>query len=154
MTTLTLSGYLAAAAALTWASGTTLTSLTDNKFTDLCDEIDNSTNKYAFADIYLELGSAAFTGNDSGIEVFLVPCVDGTNYPTWTAGGTADETENALFAVGFIPTTASTAAQKGVLPGVPLPNGKYKWGFRNRGNVTLAASGNTVYWRPAAYSFA
>ena len=47
MTTFTtkLSGYLASAAAITWASGQTLTSLTDNEYTDLSDEIDNSTNK-------------------------------------------------------------------------------------------------------------
>lgn len=148
MANLTLSGYLAAAAALAWSSGQSLTSLTDNEYTDLCDEIDNSTNKYLRADLYIELGSAAFTGTDSGIEVYLVPCVDGTNYPTWTGNGTSDEQENNGFYVGFIPTTGTTAAQAGVLTRIELPNGKYKWAFRNRGNVTLAASGNTVYWRP------
>lgn len=143
-----LSGYLAAAAAITWASGQTLASLTDNEFTDVSDEIDNSTNLYVYVDLYADIASAAFTGTDSGIECYLIPCVDGTNYPTWTGNGTADEQENHPYYVGWIPFTGTTAAQDGILRNVELPNGKYKWAFRNRGNVGLAASGNTIYWRP------
>lgn len=148
MANLTLSGYFVSAASLAWASGQALASLTDNEFTDLSDEIDNSSYKYVYADLYLDIASAAFTGTDSGIECYIIPCVDGTNYPTWTGNGTSDEQENASFFVGFIPFTGTTAAQKGVLMEIPLPNGKYKWAFRNRGNVTLAGSGNTAYWRP------
>jgi hypothetical protein len=113
----------------------------------LSDEIDNSTNAYLLADLYLELGSAVFTGIDSAIDIFLVPSVDGANYPSW-ATGTAEETENMNHLVGSVLTTASTAAQKMVLQNVPLPSGKFKFAFRNRGNVGLAASGNTIYWRP------
>lgn len=150
MTTLTvkLSGYLASAAAFTFSGTQTLNSLTDNEWTDLGDEVDNSTTKYAMADLELVLGSAAFTGTDSGVEVYLVPSVDGTNYPTWTGNGTSDEQENNGFFVGFIPTTGTTAAQRGVLMNVELPNGKFKPACRNRGNVTLASSGNTLSWRP------
>mgnify|MGYP001767458039 CR=1 FL=1 len=150
MTTLTVkrSGYLTTAAAVTFSGTQTLNSLTDNEFTDLSDEIDNSTNKYVYADLDLVLGSAAFTGTDSGIEIYLIPCIDGTNYPTWTGNGTSDEQENSRFCVGFIPTTGTTAAQRGVLMNVELPSGKYKWACRNRGNVTLASSGNTLSWRP------
>lgn len=152
MANLTLSGYLATAQTISWASGTTFTSLTDNNHTSLSDEIDNSTNKYAFADIYIELGSAAFTGTDSGIEVYIVPSVDGTNYPTWTGNTTSDKQEHSTFFVGFVYTTGSTAAQKMVLPRVQLYNGKFKFAFRNRGNVTLASSANTAYWRPHSFA--
>lgn len=148
MANLTLSGYLAAAAAATWAAGQALASLLDNEYTDPSDEVDNSTNKYVYADIYVDIASAAFTGADSGLEVYVIPSVDGTNYPTWTGNGTADEPENNGFYAGFIPFTGTTAAQKGVLRDVELPQGKYKFGFRNRGNVALAATGNTAYWRP------
>ena len=140
------SGYLASAAAVSWASGTTLASLANNGFTSLTDEIDNSTNKYALADVYVELGSAAFTAG-STFEIYLVPSVDGTNYPTWTTG-TSDETENYNHFVGSVYTSGGTAAQKMVLTDVPLPSGKYKFAFRNKGGVTLASSANTVYWRP------
>lgn len=147
MANLLLSGYLNTATAVVWTSGQSLNSLTDNEFTDLSDEIDNSSNLYPYVDLYLVLASAAFTGTDSGVEIFLVPSVDGTNYPTWTGNGTSDEQENVPFQVGFMPTTGTTAAQAAVLLQVPLPNGKYKWAARNRGNVSTAASGNTLYWR-------
>ena len=148
MANLTRSGYLASATSVAWASGQTLDSLTDNEYTDASDEVDNSTNKYMFADVEIVLGSAAFTGTDSGIEVYLIPSVDGTNYPTWTGNGTSDEQENNGFFVGSVSTTGTTAAQRAVLRDVELPNGKYKWAFRNRGNVTLAGSGNSASWRP------
>lgn len=148
MANLTRSGYLATAASIAWSSGQALNSATDNEYTDLSDEIDNSTNKYMFADIEIVLASAAFTGTDSGIEVYVIPSQDGTNYPTWAGNGTSDEQENNGFFVGFVSTTGTTAAQRMVLRDVDLPSGKYKFAFRNRGNVTLAGSGNTATWRP------
>lgn len=150
-TTLKLAGYLTTEAAIAWASGQDLVSLTDNEYTDPSDEIDNTTNLYAFADLRLVVASAAFTGTDSGIECYLIPSIDGTNYPTWTGNGTSDEQENNPHFVGFVPFTGTTAAQAGKLLRVQLPSGKYKWAFRNRGNVTLAASGSTIYWRPHSW---
>lgn len=147
-TNLTRSGYIATAISIVWASGQTLTSLTDNEWTDLSDEHDNSSALHMFADVEVVLASAAFTGADSGIEVYLVPSLDGTNYPTWTGNVTSDEQENNIFYVGFVPTTGTTAAQRALLRDVELPNGKYKWGFRSRANVTLAGSGNSASFRP------
>lgn len=142
-----LSGYLASLTAVTWASGTTFNSLADNGWTSLSDEIDNSSNKYLLMDWELDLGSAAFTGIDSGVEIYVVRSVDGTTYPTWTTG-TSDEQENAPHYRDFATTTGTTAAQ--VMTGGPIamPQGKFKFGFRNRANVTLASSGNTFSWRP------
>ncbi len=152
MADLKLSGYFASATALVWTSGQSLNSLTDNEYTDLADEVDNSSNKYPWVDFDIVLASAAFTGTDSGIEVFIIPSQDGTNYPTWTGNGTADEQENAPFARGFGPTTGTTAAQRMVIERVPLPSGKWRAAFRSRCNVTLAASGNSATWRPHSYS--
>ena len=149
----TLSGYKAAAAAIAWTSGQSINSLTDNEYTDASDEIDNSSNLYMFADIYIDLGSAAFTGTDSVIECYLIPTVDGTNYPTWTGNGTATEQQNDLFYAGSAYTTGTTAAQDMIIRSIPLPNGKYKWGFRNRSGVTLSAT-NTIYWRPHQFTTA
>lgn len=144
-----LSGYQAAAAAVTWTSGG-LASLASNTYSGLSDEIDNTT-KYTHVDLYLELGSAAFTGAGSGIEIYLVPSIDGANYPSWTGAVSTDETENAPHFVGFMATTASNAAQKMILRDVELPPGKYKWAVRNRGGVGLNATGNALYWRPHGY---
>lgn len=142
-----LSGYLGSATAVAWTSGTTFDSLADNGWTSLSDEIDNSSNKYLLMDWDLVLGSAAFTGGDSGIEIYVVRSVDGTNYPTWTTG-TNDEQENAPYFRDFAVTTGTTAAQRVTGGPISVPQGKFKFGFRNRGNATLASSGNTFYWRP------
>jgi hypothetical protein len=151
-TTEKLSGYLVAEAAVTFSGTQTLVSLTDNEYTDLSDEIDNSTNKYELVDVRVVMASAAFiTPADCGMEIFLIPTVDGTNYPTWTGNTTTDQVHNGPYLVGYVPFTGTTAAQSAVLMEVPLPNGKYKWAARNRGNVTLAGSGNTLNWRPHSF---
>lgn len=155
MTTLKLSGYLTTAQSVAWTGATQkIDSLTDNEWTDLSDEIDNSSNKYAYADLDLALGSAAFTGSDSGIEVYIVPTIDGTNYPDWSGNATTDAPEQAHYYVAFLPLKAATAARRVVSSSqaaIELPQGKFKFGIRSRANVTLASSGNTLYWRPKSY---
>ena len=152
MANLTLSGYLASAVAVAWTGATQkIDSLTDNEWTDLSDEIDNSSNKYALADLELVLGSAAFAGADSGIEVYIVPTVDGTNYPDWSGNATTDAPEQSHYFAAFLPLKASTAARRAASASqspVALPNGKFKFGIRSRANVTLASSGNTLSYRP------
>ena len=151
-TTAKLSGYFVAEAAIVFSGTQQLNSLTDNEYTDLSDEIDNSTNKYMFVDLRFVIASAAFiTPADCGMEVFLIPTVDGTNYPTWTGNTTTDQVHNSAFLVGYVPWTGTTAAQASVLLVIPLPNGKYKWAARNRGNVSLAAASNVINWRPSGY---
>lgn len=142
------SGYLAAAQSVAWTSGQSLDNLTDNEYTDASDAVDNTTNKYAFADIEIVLASAAFTGIDSSIEVFVIPSVDGSNYGQWTGNGTTDEQENDGYSVGSVKTTGTTTAQRMVLRDVKLPQGLFKFAFRSRANVSLAGSGNTAKWRP------
>jgi hypothetical protein len=155
MATLKLSGYLATAQTVAWTAATQkIDSLTDNEWTDLSDEVDNSTNKYAYADLDLALGSAAFTGTDSGIEVYIIPTVDGTTYPDWSGNATTDAPEQQHYFVAFLPLKAATAARRVVSSSqaaIELPQGKFKFGIRSRANVTLAGSGNTLYWRPKSY---
>lgn len=155
MTTLKNSGYLATAVTVAWTGATQkIDSLTDNEWTDLSDEVDNSTNKYAFADIDLVLGSAAFTGADAGVEVYVIQTVDGTNYPDWTGNTTSDAPEQANYYAVFLPLKAATAARRVMSSSqapISLPQGKFKFGIRSRANVTLASSGNTLYFRPLSY---
>lgn len=155
MSTLKLSGYLTTSQTVAWTGATQkIDSLADNEWTDLSDEIDNSTNKYAFADLDLVLGSAAFTGADAGIEVYIVPTVDGSTYPDWTGNSTSDAPEQAHYFAAFLPLKASTAARRvasSSQSAIELPNGKFKFGVRSRANVSLASSGNTLYYRPRSY---
>ena len=141
-------GYQVAAIAVAWAGGQSLDSATDNEWTDLSDEIDNSANLYTEADMDIALGSAAFTGVDSLIEVYIIASVDGTNYPNWTGNVTTGEQENDQYWIGSVVTSGATSAQRMTLRNLPIPPGKYKYGFRNTSGVTLAGSGNTAQWRP------
>jgi len=147
-----LSGYKAAAQSVTFAGTQQIDSLLDNEWTNLSNEIDNSSTKYMLADLELVLGSAAFTGTDSAIEIYLVISVDGTNYPDWTGNVATDEQENDKHFIGSMTTNADTSAQRMTLRNVLLPNGTFKFGIRNRAGVTLAASGNTLKWRPHQYA--
>ena len=146
------SGYKAAAQAVVFSGTRTLVSLADNEWTDLSDEIDNSNTKYMMMDLELVLGSAAFTGTDSILEIYVIPTIDDTNYPSWTGDGIVDEQENQIFFVGAVTTDGLTAAQDMALRDVSMPNGKFKFGVRNRGGVALAASANTLSWRPWNFS--
>lgn len=152
MANVTLSGYLAAAASVSWTGGQSLNSALDAEWTTLSDEIDNTTNKYLQADLQIDLASAAFTGADAGLEIYLIPSVDGTNYPAWTGDVTTEQQGNMNYFIGFVAVPAVTAAQRMVLRGVALPSGKYRWALRNQTNVALAASGNTMQWRPFSYA--
>jgi hypothetical protein len=146
-----LSGYLNAIISITFSGAQQINSLTDNEWTDLSDEIDNSSNKWALADFELVLGSAAYSGADSAVELYIVPSVDGTNYPTWTGNVTTDEQENQAHYRDAFVLTGSTAAQYAICGPVTLPNGKFKVGIRNRGNATIPSSGNTLKYRPHGF---
>lgn len=148
MADIKLSGYKVTEVSIAWTSGQALDSLADNETTDLSDEVDNSTTLYALADVHMNLASAAFTGTDCEVRVYLVPTVDGTNYPTWDGNTASPGNTNKAYFVGSLPIKAATAACRAVLRSVALPNGKYKWAFRSMANVALAASGNTVTFRP------
>lgn len=154
-TVLKLGGYQTTAQTVAWTGATQkIDSLTDNEWTDLSDEIDNSTNLYAYAQLDLVLGSAAFTGTDAGVEIYIVPTVDGTNYPDWSGNATTDAPEQSHYFVAFLPLKAATAARRVVSASggpIELPQGKFKFGMRSRANVSLASSGNTLYWRPVTY---
>src|SRR5210317_108986 len=120
----------------------------------LSSEYDNSTTGYMFMDIevYLAAPASAWSGADSAYEVYVVPSPDGTNYPDYVESGTAEEQENNQYFVGSVSTQgAGTVACRQVIRGVEVPNGKFKIGGRNRTNQTLAATGNTIKWRPWGY---
>lgn len=154
MTDVRKTAYLAEAQT---ALDTDLNSDTNDTWTGLSAEFDNSTNGYMFMDIEVNLAApgTAWSGADSAYEIYIVPSVDGTNYPDTTNTGTADEQENNQYFVGSITTQgAGTVACRQTIRGVEVPVGKWKLFGRNRTNQTLAASGNTIKWRPWGYKSA
>ncbi len=145
------SGYLAAAQT---ALSTELNALANLTWSSLSSEIDNSTNGYMFMDIEADLASITPTGADATIEVYVVPSVDDTQFPTYTETGTSDEQENNQYFVGAITLSLDAEVQIHMLRGVEVPPGKWKLGIRNQSNVQLGASGSTIKWRPWGYKSA
>lgn len=139
------SGYLVSPVSITWASGG-LSSLANNGYTALSNEIDNTSNLYLMADIEVYLPSAAYTGSGSAVELFIVPTQDGTNYPNWGTG-TSTLQANQNHSIGTRATTGATAAQRIIFRDVIIPPGKWKAACRNRTGVTTPAS-CTLTFRP------
>ena len=134
------------------ALNTQLNSLADNGWSALSAPINNSVVRYQLMDIEVNLGSVAFTGPDSAIDIYLVPSLDDTNYPTYVETGAADEQENNQYYIGSVVLSGATGAQRHVLRYVACTTGFFKIGIRNRGNVGLAATGNTVTYRRYGYA--
>ena len=139
------SGYKAEIQTVAFDGTVKLNSLASTAWSDLSNEIDNSLNGYSFFDAWLELEAATtWTGN---IDIYIVPSIDGTNYPDWTGGGTADlPAQNGYFAFSF--TVDGATAQKKVQTDMKMPQGKFKFGIRNQGGIGATAQNNILKWRP------
>lgn len=136
---------------LTWTdafSTATLNSIASGNaiLSDL--QIDNSTALDVFCDVSIALGSAAFVAPNF-IGVYLYPLnKDGTTYGDGRFGTSAAGPPSAPYMVGTIGLVAATQAQEGILRGIVMPAGKFKFVLHNQGGVTLAgASGNTCQYR-------
>lgn len=143
MAEFTLSGYKATiATALT----TELNSLANGSASALSAEIDNSTTKYLYADMELYLASLDPAVNGF-VALYLVPTINGTNYPLFDSGASPGTANNNYF-VGSFFTRDASGIQRIAMREIQLPPGKYKFSVLNAAGVALAASGNTLSWRP------
>lgn len=145
------SGYKEAAQAVAFSGTRTLVSLAIDEYTDLSDEVDNSSLKYLMAD-FEWVNTAVLTVTPASIEVFLVISMDDTNYPNWTGDGVVDLAENNQHYVGSFTLEVGTVAQRHPLRNVQMPPSKFKIGVRNKSGVALAASGSTLKFRRWGYS--
>lgn len=106
-------------------------------------EIDNGTNLNQFVDVDLILASAVTTGTGAPyVGIYLVPTLDGTNYPTLPA---ATVEPPASYFVAAIPYVASTSFTRGESRQIVIPPGKFKALVRNVLGVAFPASGNLCY---------
>lgn len=130
---------------------TEMNSLAVATLTSLGPEINNSSG-YKEGQLYLNLASAAFVSGCFA-EVFFVPSNDtaGGSYPTL---GTYAQEALANYRVGVMFIKGTTAAQKSILPYVPIPLGKFKAFLATNGSCpALASSGSTLdlYPTPTQY---
>lgn len=132
---------------------TELNALADANVSALSAEIDNTSNKDTFADFQLDLASLTITSTNAFVTLFVVPTVDGTNYPDWTSGAVANYHQQYARGSAIVKNVSATTARVDIEE-VRLPPGKFKVALRNGTGTALAASGSTLGMRTysGAYS--
>lgn len=76
---------------------------------------------------------------DAVVELYIVPTLDGTNYPD-----TSTDELLAPYYVGSFPLDAATTSRRVVIEGLRLPNSDFKVGAKNDTGQAFAASGSTI----------
>jgi hypothetical protein len=136
---------------LTWTTldTTSLNSLGAGNALQSGTQIANDTPLDLFADVELYLASlAAVAPNYVGI--YLYPLLsDGTNYGDTRFTSAAAGPPPSTYWVGNIVYDPSTGIKQGMLRGVILPPGKFKFVVYNQmgSSVTFASSGNILKYR-------
>lgn len=134
------SGYLAAVASVLT---TELNSLADGQVTQLSPEQDNTTNKSVYADFQLDLASLTIASTTAFCTIYVVPTVDGTNYPDWSSGAVANY--HAQYHGGVVLVkNVSAATARANAQGILIPPGKFKIALRNGTGAAFAAASNTL----------
>lgn len=131
---------------------TELNSLADGNVCALGSEINNSTNQHLLADFQLDLASLTISSASAYCDIYLIPTVDGTNYPDFSSGAVANYHQQYRVGTILVKAVSATTARAN-LRGIEIPPGKYKPAVRNGVGATLAASGNTLAIRPYSASY-
>lgn len=109
--------------------------------------IDNGTGRDLYGDLELVVtyGVAPAAGAKVA-EIYLLPTVDGTNYPE---GSTSVTPQRALLVATFESRSPSTSvAERLVINGITLPPRNYKLLLVNTSGQAYASSGNTLKIKP------
>jgi hypothetical protein len=131
---------------------TELNSLADGNVCALGSEIDNSTNQHLYGDFQLDLASLTISSTSAYVDLYLVPTVDGTNYPDWSSGAVANY-HQAYRAGTFLVKAVSATTARANAQEVRIPPGKFKPAVRNGTGAAFASSGNTVAMRSYSGSY-
>lgn len=137
---------------LTYASAgfsTELNSLANGNAVIAATQIDNSANLDVFADVSISLGSVTTGSGTPFIGLYLYPLnQDGSTYGDGNFGSAAAGPPPSAYYAGAIPCQVSaTGVIVGMVRGIILPPGKFKFLLFNQAGVALASSANTVNWR-------
>lgn len=104
-------------------------------------EYDNSSNLYSFADFEFSGSFSVAPTDDYQISLFIIPCLDGSNY----ADGSDSVEASELLAVAWASVRSVSTAQRLVFSSafgerIELPPCKFKILVRNETDQTIAAS--------------
>lgn len=104
---------------------------------------DGSVVSYDLADLTITLSSAVTVGSGAPyLSVYILPAVDGTNYPTPPGGSAAAAPANLL--VGTYQAVPSTSTSTLVVANIPIPPCNFKVMIQNLLGVTLPATNTST----------
>lgn len=144
-------------ASLQWEPGSVATVLSTELNSDVTAQstvsaaIDNDAEQDLYVDIEVVHGTygGSVAAGTKVADIYLLPTVDGTNYPSNDADSTTLYPAAKFLIGSAVKVTATgTGGMRDIIPGVPLPVGDYKIVHVNTSGQTLASSGNTVKVRP------
>lgn len=137
---------------LTWGSAgfsTEINSLANGNAVLAANQIDNGSALDVFADISIALGSLTTGSGAPYLGFYLYPLnEDGASYGDGRFGSSASGPPPSGYFAGTILLPASTTATlKGMVRGVVLPPGAFKFVIYNQAGASLAGSGNAIELR-------
>ena len=99
---------------------------------------DGSTISYDLGDLTITLSSAVTTGaNTPNLVVWILPAVDGTNYPTPPGSSAAAAPPSLSYTFQQVPSVSTSTI---VCPNIPLPPYNFKVQIQNNLGVALPAT--------------
>lgn len=106
---------------------------------------DNTSNRYFYAEFELVLASVDLSAQiNPGVELYLVPSYDGTNYADVGTDASTTVYPPAQYLVAVLGVAETSAAHRAVSPHIMIDPLKYTPVVINKTGVALAASGNTL----------
>lgn len=137
---------------LTWATAgfsTEVNSVVSGNAIIAATALNNSTALDIFADVSISLGSITPGAGAPYIGFYLYPLnQDGTSYGDGRFGSSAAGPPPSQYFVGAVPCVPSTAGVvTGMVRGIVIPPGQWKFVLYNLAGVTLAGSANTIQAR-------
>lgn len=135
------------AGAITTLLSSELDALADNAGSALGTEYNNASNLNLFGDFQLDVTFAAGPTAGTGINLYLVPATDGTNY-----NDGATTARPVIFLRGTWPLRNVATQQRLTISGVQLPPLKFKiFVVNNSTGRAFPATGTTVKMVPYSY---
>lgn len=117
--------------------------------------VNNGTNLHFYADLSFRMVTSTMSPTAGGhLAFYLLPLLDdGLTYPDSANTGTAGDQPSITYYVGSMALrTTATATQNGMLRGILIPPGTFKWYVVNRSGVALPASATNMTCKYATYS--
>jgi hypothetical protein len=108
--------------------------------------VSNGSSLDLYADLSWICVTSTFTPTAGGhLAFYLLPLLhDGSSYPSATSSATAAAQAQITYLVGTIALGASAQSHKGIITGIRIPPGTFKWYMVNRSGAALPSSSTNM----------